>query len=175
MQRMCAIAAGIKLDWKHAESVWITCGGVPFQTEAAFNFWQQWLDAFVSFQNDIVSKMLHLRYCFQNATPHLRYCFQNFPIKATAASTGCWGQESFPIDQYQYVIFFLQTNHDQIWQQKLYFSLGQSYTLHQTKLVTQCVTHINCVGGGFEHNTASLVMILMSWLSDWLIVNILRQ
>ena len=91
--------------------------------------------------------------------------FSKFSNKTHCCLHWLLRQESFPIDQYQYVIFFLQTNHDQIWQQKLYFSLGQSYTLHQTKLVTQCVTHINCVGGGFEHNTASLVMILMSWLS----------
>ena len=78
MQRVCYCGWN-QTGLTHAESVWITCGGVSFQTEAAFNFWQQWLAAFVSFQNDIVSKMIHLRYCFQNDTPQI--LFSKFSTK----------------------------------------------------------------------------------------------
>ena len=210
----------------------ITCGGVAFQTEAAF----------IS-----ISENNNFTYLSASKIIRLRYCCGSFPIKPSAF-TGCSGKLS-----YQYVICFLQTSHDQIWQQKqvfyirieLYFTpvlltwvVIQEYAhvfLRTIKNIHICftnlvhqkamwnwrqslicyhscnkysslhswmkekkhslifctkfqrthflffdkgkfVTHINCVCGGFQHNNASLVMILMSWLSiGWLIVNILRQ
>ena len=75
----------------------ITCGGVAFQTEAAF----------IS-----ISENNNFTYLSASKIIRLRYCCQSFPIKPSAF-TGCSGKLS-----YQYVICFLQTSHDQIWQQK---------------------------------------------------------
>ena len=78
----------------------ITCGGVAFQTEAAF----------IS-----ICENNNFTYLSASKIIRLRYCCGSFPIKPSAF-TGCSGKLS-----YQYVICFLQTSHDQIWQQKQIF------------------------------------------------------
>ena len=154
---VCAIAAGIKLDWHMLSSSESHVVVFPFKLRPHSIFDNNdWLHL-------SASKMILFPKCytfpkFSNKT----HCCLHWLLRS-----GKLSHRSVSVCNFLFAnksrsnlatktktIFYIRI--------ELYFTPNKiSYTCS-----TQCATHINCVGGGFEHNTASLVMILMSWLSD---------